>query len=467
VRLPLRDLERLPGAAVINRAALARALPRGVATDSRTASPGDLFFALRGENGDGHRFVAAAFAAGAAAAVVERGFDIASVPGRPLIVVEDARRALGALARHHRERFRGPVIAVAGSNGKTTTKEMIAAVLGERYSVLHTAGNFNNDIGVPLTLLRLSRGHEVAVVEIGTNHPGEIARLAAICAPTHGLITCIGREHLEFFGTVEGVAREEEALFTDLAARRGTTALVNADDARVRRAARGVPKRLAYGFRSRAAEVRGRKLRLDGEGRAHFEFRTPGARAWQAVQLWIPGRHMATGALAAAAAGAALRVPPVRIARALARITAVPGRMETLTIAGVRVLNDAYNANPDSALAALEALAALRVPGRRIAVLGDMKELGSAASEGHEEIGRRAAALGIDYVLTVGELARRIHAAAGIPGAIHYEGRNALAEYLAELVTEGDAVLVKGSHAMRLEDIVTFLKERLAPEAKR
>ena len=467
MRLTLGDIARLPGAAIVNGGALARALPRGVATDSRLAKPGDLFFALRGESSDGHRFVGAAFAAGAAAAVVERGFDASRAPGKPLVVVDDARAALGALARTWRERFRIPVIAVAGSNGKTTTKEMIAAVLAERYRVLSTAGNFNNDIGVPLTLFRLTRAHDVAVVEIGTNHPGEIARLAAMLVPTHGLITCIGREHLEFFGTVEGVAREEGALFDDLAARKGTVALVNADDARVRRAARGVPKMLAYGFRARAAAMRGRKLRLDGEGRAEFEFRGPRARAWQRVRLAIPGRHMATGALAAAAAGAMLRVPPSRIARALGAMQPVPGRMESVTIAGVRVLNDAYNANPDSALAALEVLAALRVPGRKIAVLGDMKELGSAAREGHEEIGRRAAALGIDYVLTVGELAARIHAAAGIPGAIHYEGRNALAEYLAELVAPGDAVLVKGSHAMRMDDILIFLKERLAPQVKR
>ncbi|HTO94365.1 MAG TPA: UDP-N-acetylmuramoyl-tripeptide--D-alanyl-D-alanine ligase [Bacteroidota bacterium] len=463
MKLTLRDLESVPGAEIVNREALAVALPRGVATDSRSARAGDLFFALRGENSDGHKFVGAAFAAGAAAAVVERGFGRSPAGGKPLIIVDDARAALGALAGIYRMKFRGPVIAVAGSNGKTTTKEMIAAVLAERYSVLSTEGNFNNDIGVPLTLFRLRRGHDVAVVEIGTNHPGEIAGLCETLMPTHGLITCIGREHLEFFGTVEGVAREEGALFGYLAGRRGGVALVNADDARVKSAAHGVKKILTYGFRSRTAAVRARALMLDDEARAKFEFRVPRVRTWQRVQLAIPGRHMASGALAAAAAGAALGVSPARIARALGSCKAQAGRMEAVTIAGVRVLNDAYNANPDSALAALDVLASLGVPGKKIAVLGDMKELGRAAAEGHEEIGERARALGVDYVLTYGELAARIHAAAGMPGAIHFEGRNALAEYLAELVAPGDAVLVKGSHTMRMDDIVTFLRERLAP----
>jgi len=463
MRLTLKLLERLPGAELVRCEALRGSAPRGVSTDSRTTRPGDLFFALRGGTADGSRFVPAAFAAGAAAAVVERGFEKAGAAGRPLVVVDDARAALGALARLYRDRFTCPVIAVAGSNGKTTTKEMIAAVLAERYRVLSTAGNFNNDIGVPLTLFRLTRAHEIAVVEIGTNHPGEIARLCETAAPTHGLITCIGREHLEFFHSVDGVAREEGALFAWLAGRRGGTALVNADDPRVRAAAARVPRSVAYGFRARSAAMRGRRLALDGEGRAQFEFRGPGGRTWQRLRLAVPGRHTALNALAAAAAGAAFRVPHAAIARALGAFTAVGGRMEVMTIGGVRVLNDAYNANPDSALAALEVLASLRTGGRKIAVLGDMKELGPAAVQGHEEIGRRAAALGIDYVLTFGELAARIHAAAGIPGAIHYEGRNALAEYLAELVAPGDAVLVKGSHSMRMDDIVTFLRERQSP----
>ncbi|HUI10887.1 MAG TPA: UDP-N-acetylmuramoyl-tripeptide--D-alanyl-D-alanine ligase [Bacteroidota bacterium] len=467
MRLALKDIERLPGAEITGRDVLRKAPPRGVATDSRTTRAGDLFVALRGENADGHRFVGAAFAAGAAAAVVEKGFDRALAAGMPLVVVESTRDALGALGRIWRDRFAIPVIAVAGSNGKTTTKEMIAAVLGERYRVLCTEGNYNNDIGVPLTLFRLRRNHEIAVVEIGTNHPGEIARLCATLAPTHGLITTIGREHLEFFLTVEGVAREEGALFEFLGHRRGGTAFVNADDPRVKAAAAMVPRTIAYGFRARTAGMRGRGLALDGEGRASFEFRGPRARSWQFVRLAIPGRHTAMGALAAAAAGAAFRVPQGAIARALESRAAIPGRMEAMTIGGVRVLNDAYNANPDSALAALDALAALRVSGKKIAVLGDMKELGGAAAEGHEEIGRHAAALGIDYVLTFGTLAARIHAGAAIPGAIHYEARNALAEYLAELVAPGDAVLVKGSHAMRMDDIVAFLRERLAPDARR
>ncbi|HTY57357.1 MAG TPA: UDP-N-acetylmuramoyl-tripeptide--D-alanyl-D-alanine ligase, partial [Bacteroidota bacterium] len=355
-------------------------------------------------------------------------------------------------------------LAVGGSNGKTTTKEMIARILGEKYNVLSTEGNFNNHIGVPMTLFRLNRKHEVAVVEIGTNHPGEIAGLCRTLAPTHGLITGIGREHLEYFGSVDGVAREEAELFRSLGASAGTTAIVNADDPRVSLAARAVKRRVTYGFESRSASVRGRSVVLDGRGCASFEFRSAGMKRWHTVRLMIPGRHNAINALSAAAVGVAFHVPPVAICSALGSWRTGARRMEALSFGGVTVLNDTYNANPDSAVAALRTLAALQVPGKKIAVLADMKELGAHAAEGHAEVGTEAAALGIDYVLTYGELARSIAEAAKIPGALHYDQKNVLAEYLAELVTAGDAVLVKGSRSMHMEDIVAFLRERLHAE---
>jgi UDP-N-acetylmuramoyl-tripeptide--D-alanyl-D-alanine ligase len=461
MKLSVRDLEKIPHREFRNREILARSAVKGVSTDSRRTHSGDLFIALRGESFDGHRFVGAAFAAGAVAAVVEEGFDSTHFAGKPLICVTDTSLALGTLARTYRDKFRIPFLAVGGSNGKTTTKEMIAKVLGEKYNVLSTEGNLNNHIGVPMTLFRLNRKHEVAVVEIGTNHPGEIAGLCRTLAPTHGVVTTIGREHLEFFGSLEGVAEEEGELFRSLASRAGGMAIVSTDDPRVSLAARSLKRKLTYGFKSRSASVRGRNVMVDDQGRASFEFRSRAMKRWHGVHLMIAGKHNALNALSAAAAGIAFHVPPARICSALESCGPVSRRMETVSIGGVTVLNDTYNANPDSAIAALQTLASLRVPGKKIAVLADMKELGSGAAEEHACLGKEAAALGLDYLLTHGKLAKHIHAAAGIPGALHYDQKNILAEYLAELLTPGDAVLIKGSRGMHMEDIIAFLKERL------
>ena len=463
MKLTVRDLEKIPHREFRNREALARSGVKGVSTDSRTTQPGDLFVALRGESFDGHRFVGAAFAAGAVAAVVEEECDPAHAAGEPLIFVRNTSLALGALGRMYRDRFSIPFLAVGGSNGKTTTKEMIAKVLGEKYNVLSTEGNLNNHIGVPMTLFRLNRKHEVAVIEIGTNHPGEIAGLCRTLGPTHGVITNIGREHLEFFGSLDGVAEEEGELFRFLSSPERGTAIVGADDPRISLAARPVKRKLTYGFRSRSASVRGRRVVLDGQGRATFEFRSAAMKRWHGVRLVIPGKHNAMNALSAAAAGVLFHVPPAQISSALESCLPVSRRMETLSIGGVTILNDTYNANPDSARAALETLASLRVTGKKVAVLADMKELGTHAAEGHAGVGKEAAALGIDYILTHGDLARHIHDAAGIPGALHYDQKNMLAEYLAELLSPGDAVLVKGSRGMHMEDIIAFLKERLRP----
>ena len=463
MKLTARDLEKIPHREFRNREVLARNAMKGVSTDSRTTHPGDLFIALRGESFDGHRFVGAAFAAGAVAAVVDEGFDPAKVDGKPLMLVSNTSLALGALARVYRDKFRIPFLAVGGSNGKTTTKEMIAKVLAEKYNVLSTEGNLNNRVGVPMTLFRLNRKHELAVIEIGTNHPGEIAELCRTLAPTHGVVTTIGREHLEFFGSVDGVAEEEGELFRFLSSSAGGMAIVGADNPRISLAARPVKRKLTYGFHSRSASVRGRRVVLDGEGRASFEFRSAAMKRWHGVQLVIPGKHNAENALSAAAVGVVFHVPPAQISSALGSCPAAGRRMETLSIGGVTILNDTYNANPDSARAALETLASLRVPGKRIAVLADMLELGIHAADDHAGVGSEAAALGIDYILTHGDLAKHIHDAAGIPGALHYDQKNMLAEYLAELLTPGDAVLVKGSRGMHMEDIIAFLKERLRP----
>ena len=460
MRLTARDLEKVPHREFLHREILAHHAATGVSTDSRTTRTGDLFVALRGATYDGHRFAGQAFAAGAVAAVVDEEFDASQVPGRPLLRVVDTTRALGEVARRYRDRFSIPFLAVGGSNGKTTTKEMIARVLREKYNVLSTEGNLNNQIGVPMTLFRLSRKHELAVIEIGTNHPGEIALLCGILGPTHGVITNIGREHLEFFGSVDGVAEEERTLFNALSWS-GGTALVGADDPRVRAAARPVKQKITYGFRSRGSTVRGRGIRLDREGRPSFEFRAGSMKRWHRVRLAIPGKHNAMNALSAAAAGVVFHVPPLRISRALEACHSVSKRMETFSVGGVTVLNDTYNANPDSALAALETLASLRGRGKRVAVLADMKELGPSGPAAHAALGREVSTLGIGHLLTFGSLAGHIHTASEMPEARHFTDKLELAEYLAEILTPGDAVLVKGSRGMHMEEIVTYLKERM------
>jgi UDP-N-acetylmuramoyl-tripeptide--D-alanyl-D-alanine ligase len=368
---------------------------------------------------------------------------------------------MGALARLYREKFSIPVLGVGGSNGKTTTKDMIASVLRQRYEVLSTEGNLNNHIGVPRTIFRLSPHHEAAVIEIGTNHPGEIGMLCAMLNPTHGLLTNVGREHLEFFHTIGEVAKEEGEIFVSLRRRRGGTAIVNADDARVARLAVGIKKRLSYAFTATRTDVRGRAMRVGENGCAAFEFRGPRMTRWLDVRLAVPGAHNAGNALAAAAVGMAFKVPPQRIKDALESFRAVSKRMEIVTVGEVTILNDTYNANPDSMLAALQTLASMKRPGKKIAVLADMKELGSAAAEAHAMVGRKAAKLRLDYVLTYGKLAAEIHKAVACQGAIHYEQKNVLAEYLAELLGPGDTVLVKGSRGMVMEDVVEFLRQRL------
>jgi UDP-N-acetylmuramoyl-tripeptide--D-alanyl-D-alanine ligase len=365
------------------------------------------------------------------------------------------------LARMYRVRFSIPIIAVAGSNGKTTTKDMIAAVLAEQYTVLSTQGNYNNHIGVPLTLFRLQKKHEIAVVEIGTNHPGELSWLCEIVDPTHGVVTAIGREHLEFFGSLEGVAREEGVLYESLRKRKKGTAFIHADDPTITVLARGIRRRITYGFRARRADVRGRELKVNAEGCAKFLLSSPRTKTPVEIQLGVPGEHNAVNALAAAAVGAAFRVPVKTVRRVLEEIRPSSRRMEVINLEGVVIFNDTYNANPDSMLASLKTLAAIRVRGKRIAVLADMRELGAAGPEEHERIGRAVRDLRIDYLLTHGPLARRIHESAGPVQAIHYDQKNVLAEYLAELISPGDAVLVKGSRGMKMEDVVAFLEERL------
>lgn len=442
-----------------------------VSTDSRTTKPGDVFFALRGENFNGHDFLTKAVELGAAAVVVEAEWSklnptLLSSLQAPRLVVESTVMALGELARLYRRKFKIPLLTVGGSSGKTTTKDMIAAVLKMKFNVLSTEGNLNNHIGVPLTLFRLEKKHQIAVIEMGTNHFAEIRYLTEIVQPTRALITNIGSEHLEFFGDLAGVARAETEVFDWMKEQKSKPSVVfiHRDDQLLERDSKGMKKRVTYGFSAKSVDVKGKILELTSDACAKLSIRPKGKSAFD-VLLAVPGYHNALNALAAATVGLHFKVPGAKIQKALQRFCAPAKRMQVMRMNGVTILNDTYNSNPDSAIAALQTLGAIKVSGKKIAVLADMLELGKNAEEAHRRVSEAVARCGIEYLLTHGPLSKLTHDAASVKFKAHYDQKNMLAEYLAELVTNGDAVLVKGSRGMKMESIVTFLFERFKQAA--
>ena len=457
------DLLRVPHVSVWNMESGRTKSFTGVSTDSRTVKSGEIFFALRGEKYDGHKFIDRAFAEGAACAVIDDQAESERWKSRPILVVRDTTRAFGLLANIWRMKFDIPILAVGGSNGKTTTKEMIAAVLSSKYRVLKTEGNLNNQVGVPQTLLRLNSRHEIGVVEIGTNHAGEIAYLSEILAPTHGMITNIGHEHLEFFGDIDGVANAEAELFSAIA--KSGTGFINTDDEHIIRHAKKIKKKMTYGFTKYSNTVRGTFHTMTQNGCAEFSVRLKGRKPFE-VHLSVPGKHAMSNALAAATAGLAFKVPQKNIQEALGKFHAIGKRMEVLNIGGVTILNDTYNANPDSVISALETLSAMKCRGKKIVILADMLEMGGAAREEHARIGDIISTQKIDYLFTFGEFARSIHSRAKVNMKVHYDQKNILSEFVFELLAPGDAVLVKGSRGMKMEDVVTFLTQRLRKDAQ-
>ena len=435
-----------------------------VSTDSRTLNPDALFVALRGEKYDGHAFLDAVRARGAAAAMIDEQAAAAlpaGVSAMPCIVVDDTRRGLGQLAANWRSRFTLPLVAVSGSNGKTTVKEMIAAILRAQFGeggTLATSGNLNNDIGLPLTLLRLAPGHAAAVIEVGMNHPGETRELAAIARPTVALVNNAQREHQEFMGSVDEVAREHGALFQSLSAE--GTAVINADDAH------------AYYWRGLALE-RGCRIRdfgiaagLDTPAavRARVEARTFGSdielvtpEGRTRFSLQAAGEHNARNAVAAAAAATAAGASLDAVAAGLSQFAPVKGRLQLKTgQGGSRIIDDTYNANPDSVRAAIDVLVQGAQGGLRVLALGDMGEVGSQGPAFHAEIGAYARERGVAQLLAAGELSRQAVEAFG-EGGRHFDSVENLVDALRKLDVAGATILVKGSRFMRMERAVRAL----------
>ncbi|HXV37932.1 MAG TPA: UDP-N-acetylmuramoyl-tripeptide--D-alanyl-D-alanine ligase [Myxococcota bacterium] len=432
------------------------ALVRGVSIDSRSVERGELFVAIVGAKHDAHEFIPDAVARGAAGLVVERGRALPETAGLPTIAVADTTRALGELAAGHRSAFAGPVVAITGSNGKTTTKEMCASILSVTAPCHRTPGNLNNQFGLPLTLLGRDEAARSIVVELGMNHRGEIAQLVEIAKPTIGVITNIGTAHIEFLGSREEIAREKGDLIAGLPS--SGAAVLNADD----------PLALAQRSRTRArvirfgvgpdAEVRAARVeRVDGRGQ-RIELVTP----YGSGVALVPGLGATTAinALAATAAALAAGASLADVIKGLADHTGAKGRFERRDLRGGGVLiDDSYNANPQSMEAALRALAELKGAHRAVAILGDMGELGATSEAAHRELGRLVRALGIDVLIALGERARAIAASALDAGMPHDRvsvasdpvdaGRRAV-----EFLQEQDTVLVKGSRSMRMERVV-------------
>ena len=425
-----------------------------VSTDGRTLSKGDLFVALQGPNFDGHEHLSQAQNKGATAAMVSRQVE----SGMPQLQVADTRLGLGELAAHWRQASSAEVVAVTGSNGKTTVKEMIAAILSLQGRTLATLGNLNNDIGLPLTLLRL-QDEAYAVVELGANHPGEIKYLSDIARPNIALLNNAGRAHLEGFGSLEGVARAKAEIISGLA--KDGVFVFNADDQWAELWHELAADRTICTFGLQAeADVSS----SEGSIKTHwnesgfisrFPVKTPVGEI--EIDLPLAGRHNRMNALAAIAATQLMGVSLQQIREGLMSLQPVQGRLQPLVgVGGVCIIDDSYNANPDSLAAAIAVLAT--APGRRFLVLGDLAELGSKSEQMHEMLGQQACQAGIENLYCLGELSGATARGFGV-GAEFFRNHNALINALKKQLTEGDTVLIKGSRSARMELVVNALIE--------
>ena len=452
---------------------------RDVSTDSRSIKHEDLFIAIKGPHFDGHHYLEQVAKEGALAAVVSSRW-YAVNKGKhfslPLLVVKNTLDAFGALAAIYRRKFQIPVLAIAGSNGKTTTKELIAHVLSGEMDVLKNEANFNNQIGVPHTLFRLREGHRVAVIEMGTNHSGEMAWLCKAVQPTLALITNIGREHLEFFKDLKGVAREEKSVF-DYVFEHGGTVFINTDDASLRTSAKGFGERaITYGT-GRSADVHAHKIGFAKDGRLEIRVECEGKSFRVRSRLVADYTPNMIGAAVAVGLHFGLRHREMR--EQVEAFYPHDKRLEVQHISlctpaaksrdrsvNVTVLNDAYNANPDSMLSALRTLTEFPSQGRRFAVLGDMFELGETSSREHRALGRKIVGFSLNGVLFTGkdmELAwKSYHSAAGpkkSSASYYFHHKSELAKALKEILRPGDTVLIKGSRGMKMEEVLELVQK--------
>src|SRR6184192_1140842 len=429
----------------------ARVVIKKVSTDSRTLKRGQLFVALRGENFDGHNFVEATARKGAAGAMVESNWEGKVPENFPLIRSRDTLQAYQALAANYRKSLPLRVVAITGSNGKTSTKDFTAAVLSRRFRVTKTQGNFNNHVGLPRTMLEATSQDEVAVWEIGMNHPGEVAVLAKLAAPDAAIITNIGTAHIEFMGSREAIAAEKGALAQAVGPE--GTVILNADDPFSKSIA---PSTSAKVILAGTTEGTVRAIEITQSANGTDFTILEGAHRCRA-QLPVPGLHMVQNALLGVAAGRIFGLSLEECAAGLAADPLTKARLQIKEIHGVQFIDDSYNANPDSMKAALRTLVELDTDGKRIAVLGEMRELGDESERGHREVGETAAVLKVDQLIAIGDIAAAIADAAGQAGlrkTTIVKSTSEAAEVLGEIAAPGDLVLIKGSRAARTEEVI-------------
>jgi UDP-N-acetylmuramoyl-tripeptide--D-alanyl-D-alanine ligase len=422
-----------------------------ISTDSRTLKHGELFVALRGENFDGHKFVEAAAQAGAVAAIIDRNWKGNVANAFALLRVNDTLQAYQSLAANYRKSLPLKVVAITGSNGKTSTKDFTAAVLGRRFRVTKTEGNFNNHVGLPRTMLEATSQDELAVWEIGMNHPGEVAALAKLAAPDVAIITNIGVAHIEFMGSRDMIAKEKGALAEAIGPQ--GTVILNADDPfSASIAARTRAKVISAG--TTAGTIRASEIVQSAHG-SDFTI-LEGAHHCRA-QVPVPGLHMVQNAVLAVSAGRVFGLSLEESAAGLGSAPLAKARLQIKYLQGVQFIDDSYNANPDSMKAALRTLVELHTDGKRIAVLGEMHELGDESFHAHREVGEAAAELGVDRLIAIGEMGAVIAEGArkaGLQETSVARSTGEAAELLSESATPGDLVLVKGSRAARTEQVI-------------
>lgn len=436
-----------------------------VSTDTRTIEAGDLFFALRGENYDAHSFLDRAVSAGAGGLVVNRGTDLPT--DIPVLLVADTLSALQSLAASNRARSGVFLVGVTGSTGKTTTKDIIASVLGTRFATLKTTGNYNNEIGLPLTLLKIGRDCEAAVVEMAMRGAGEIDSLCRIAGPDSAVIATINETHMELLGDVSSIAAAKGEILEHIPP--GGFALLNAESPFIRREAARCRGRVIFFGLGPDADIRAENIRPEG-GESAFDVVIGDERS--TYVLPVPGRHNVINALAAVGVGREMGLTGEEIARGLASVVLTGMRMEIINTGGIKIINDTYNASPASTRAALQALVDLAGSGRKVAVLGNMLELGPRSPESHRELGETAAKLGVDCLVTVGDLAESIHAGAAGAGlrpekAVRCGDNDGAIKALDGLLGDGDTVLVKGSRGMKMEQIVQHLLKSMEVQQER
>jgi UDP-N-acetylmuramoyl-tripeptide--D-alanyl-D-alanine ligase len=468
MKLTLGDIATLLG----SQCGASERMVNGYSLDSRSIGPGQLFFAMRGPRFDGHRFLAQAFERKAAGAVVENAFfDQAPPELKPaLIPVESPLESLQHLARAVRRKWGRPLIAVTGSTGKSTTKEMIAALLGRRFAVHRSAGNLNNHYGLPLTLLGLDPEHEIAVMELAMSRAGEIAHLALIAEPETGAVTNVAPVHLEFFDSVDSIAKAKRELVENLSSRGGPpTAVLNYDDVRVRKFAEGFEGQVVTFGMGSGADFQALWVK-PGEG-IGSEFRVVGPNLDCDFLLPIPGRHNVQNALAAIAVASEFDIPALEMRRALAEFQSMPQRGESFTLPGpVTVINDSYNSNPQAMECMLETLRTWPGARRRIVVAGEMLELGPQSPKLHKEVGRKCAEADLAWLIAVqGDAGFFLEGAvaAGMASAriCFFPDAPSAGEFCLSQLEPGDVVLVKGSRGVHLEAAVETLRNQSKVES--